>query len=184
VPIKNNGLVIEIRDIDMFSAGVIIIIGLAALFLGRKLYWLFVGLAGFLLGVILSEIVMGDSAIWSRLLVALVFGLLGVLLAYFAKRLAIAVAGFIIGAFVPLLILNALGLEFATWTWVVAIMGGILGVILVSLLFDVGLILLSSLGGAALVVGALDLSDEIRLGLYILLAIVGVVFQFATIRRG
>ncbi|MFN2155172.1 MAG: hypothetical protein ACK2UX_08035, partial [Anaerolineae bacterium] len=55
-------------------------VGAALLLLGRRLYWLFVAGAGFVIGATLSaELLQAESA-WMRLLAAIAAGLVGLML--------------------------------------------------------------------------------------------------------
>jgi hypothetical protein len=71
--------------------------GIALLIMGRRLYWLFVGLIGFVVGALLSQQFFSAQPEWMSVLVALGFGVAGALLAVFLQGIAIAAAGFIAG---------------------------------------------------------------------------------------
>jgi hypothetical protein len=111
------------------------------------------------------------------LLLALGLGVLGAILANQVPRIAVALAGFFGGALAAASLAGWLGLQATVLLWLVALVGGILGTILLSAVFDWGLIGLSSLAGAAMVVDGLDLSRAVGgvvlLGLFLL----GVILQ-------
>ena len=73
------------------------IVGVAILLFGRKLFWLFVAALGFAVGLEIAAYFMREPPVWMTLLIALGLGLLGALLAIMLQKLAIAVAGFIAG---------------------------------------------------------------------------------------
>lgn len=81
-------------------------------------------------------------------LLGLVLGLIGALLAIFLQRVAIAVAGFIAGWVLLMNLTTSFGWDFGTLNWVVFLMGGLMGSILISILYDWTLILLSTIVGA------------------------------------
>jgi hypothetical protein len=70
-----------------------------------------------------------------------------------------------------------------TWYWLPFVIGGIIGAILVSVLFDWALIVLSSLAGAAIITQALALSGAVGIGVILALTAVGVIIQASTDRK-
>lgn len=160
-----------------------LIIGLAVLLLGRHLFWLFVAVAGFLLGVMVAPQLLPGRPDWLILLVALALGVVGAVLAVVVQQIAVALAGFIFGGYTLLSLLAALGLSVSPWEWLVYIIGGIIGAVLVLYLFDPALIGLSALAGATLVTEAVRLSGMVMLTppfdmvLWVILFIVGIAFQ-------
>lgn len=165
------------------------IIGLAVLLFGRHLFWLFVAVAGFVLGVMLTPQLLPGQPDWLIVLVALVLGLVGLLLAVVVQQIAIALAGFIFGGYALLSLLTAVGLSISPWEWLVYIIGGIIGAVLVLYLFDPALIGLSALTGATLVTEAVRLSGIVTLTppfdlvLWVILVIVGIAFQAGLMLR-
>ncbi len=159
-----------------------ILAGLALLILGRKLFWLFVGLVGFVAGIVLAtQFFQGPE--WMVLLIALAAGLLGVLFAIVLQQIAVAVAGFIAGGYVVITLLNELGWDVGQLYWVIVVIGGIVGAILVLALFEWALVILSSLTGAALIVQTIHPGMLLTALLIAALFIVGVVIQAGLWRR-
>ncbi|MBE7471531.1 MAG: hypothetical protein HS114_20530 [Anaerolineales bacterium] len=165
------------------------IIGLAVLLLGRHLFWLFVAVAGFLLGVMVAPQLLPGQPDWIILLVALALGGVGAILAVVLQQIAVALAGFIFGGYALLSLLAALGLSVNPWEWLVYIIGGIIGAVLVLYLFDPALIGLSALAGATLIVEAVRLSGMVTLTppfdlvLWVILFVVGIAFQAGLMLR-
>jgi hypothetical protein len=160
-----------------------ILIGLGVLTLGRQLFWLFVGGIGFMLGLTLASRFFPDQSDTLALIIALIIGLIGAVLAILLQRVAVGVAGFIAGGLIVVSVLGALGLEVGDIVWLPFLIGGIIGAILVIFLFDVALIGLSSLAGAALIVQTLDLDPLIGLALFVVLCIVGIGVQAYMLQR-
>src|SRR5690349_11228256 len=77
-----------------------LVVGALLLLVGRRLFWLLVGIAGFLFAWSLSYQYFHLREPGAQLLLAVVAGLVGVALAVFAQKLAIAFAGFVAGAYV------------------------------------------------------------------------------------
>src|SRR5262245_35777477 len=120
-------------------AGKILAGGLLLVF-GRKLFWFYIALLGFAAGLNVSTQLFHVQEEWLRLLIGIAFGVIGAVLAYFFQKIAIGVAGFLGGAYVATSLLAALvpesgrvgnGLE-----WILFFVGGILGVIVATTLFD------------------------------------------------
>ena len=160
-----------------------LLIGAAVLILGRKLYWLFVGAVGFLIGIALAPRFLAAQPDWVILVVALAAGLLGALLTLFLQQLAIGLAGFVGGGYVTIYLLSALGLDAGSFNWVAFLLGGIVGLVLIIGLFDWALIILSSLTGAALIVQTVPLRPLIAAILFVALAAVGIAIQAEWMRR-
>lgn len=155
-----------------------ILVGVALLILGRRLFWLFVGLVGFVAGITLATQFLSGQPDWLVLVIALVAGLLGVLLALFLQQLAVGVAGFVAGGYIIVNLLSMLmGETDQLLYWLIFLIGGIIGAVLVILLFDWALIVLSSLTGATLVVQAAGLNPTLTLVLFVVLLVVGFVIQ-------
>ena len=151
-----------------------IVVGSIVLLLGRKLYWLFVGVVGFALGTLLATEFFGGASEWLILVVAFASGFVGALLAVFVQRLAIAAAGFAGGGYVILVLVRSMGWHLGSLTWVPFVIGGIVGLILVAALFEWALIILSSLTGASLIIESANLTPPVAGVLFIILLIVGI----------
>lgn len=158
-----------------------ILLGIGLLVAGRKLFWLFVAAAGFVLGAQVT-IRTFNGPEWLGLIIGIVVGLLFAGLAVFLRAIAIGIAGFLAGGGILVGMANMVGFNAGGFSWVVYIIGGIIGVILVAFLFDWALITLSSLGGATLIVQALNLQTFGGLA-YIILVIAGVLIQGAALRQ-
>jgi hypothetical protein len=161
----------RLSDVGLLVAGALLLL------LGRRLFWLFVGLTGFAAGLVLAQRWLADQPEWYSLLIALGIGLLGALLALFLQRLAIGVAGFLAGAVIGSTLASTFAGDAATAMWVGIAIGGILGAVLLSVFFDIGLIGLSAFVGATMVVEALHLTREIGIVVTIVLFILGLAFQ-------
>jgi len=160
-----------------------LIMGIALLAFGRKIYWLMVGVIGFVVGYLLAAEFLGGAAEWLLILIGLVAGLIGAGLAIFLQSLAIAIAGFLGGGFVTIQMLTLLGVSDGTFSWIPFILGGILGLILVSVLFDWALIVLSSLVGAFMVTQVIDPNLDTSSFIFFILLILGIVIQALIMRR-
>jgi hypothetical protein len=156
-----------------------ILIGTSMIFFGRRLFWLFVGAAGFIFGIHVARLLLHGQPEWAVVALALSAGLLGAFLAIFLQRSAIAAAGFVLGAYVLSWFVGRQGWETEHLYWIMVLVGGIAGLLLVSVLFDWALIILSSVSGAILIVEPLDLHGgmPVRLLLGSLLIAAGIGIQ-------
>ena len=151
---------------------VFFVIGLAVLALGRKLFWLAVAAIGFVVGLALGIQWTNGQADWLVIVVALLGGIIGAVLAIWLQKIAVGIAGFLLGGY--------LALDPSMWGWLIFLVGGIIGVILVLSLLEVALIGVTALLGAALVVQVFTLNPTLAGVLFIALVIVGIVIQTKT----
>ena len=159
-----------------------IILGVALLLAGHRLFWLFVGAAGFVAGLQLATQFWQGPEILT-ILIGLVVGVIFALLAIAIQGLAIGVAGFLAGGYSLTVLAGMLGLSQGGFPWIVYLIGGVIGVLLVIFLFDWALITLSSLAGASLITQALVLPAGISAVVFLALVVAGVVIQGAMLRR-
>jgi len=160
-----------------------VVVGAALLTLGRKLFWLFVGGIGFIAGITLAARFMSDQSPQIILLIGILGGLLGAGLAVMLQKLAIAVAGFVAGGYVLTEGLQLLGFSSIRLDWVLFLVGGIIGSILIAKLFEWGLILLSSLSGAVMIAQALPVEGQVQVLISMGAFVLGVVFQAGILRN-
>ncbi|MBN1992226.1 MAG: DUF4203 domain-containing protein [Anaerolineae bacterium] len=154
-----------------------IVLGVVVLILGRKLFWLAIAVLGFVLGLGLGMQFAGGQPDWLALIIGLVVGGLGALLAVLAQKIAVGVGGFILGGYLVMWLINLLGLAWNQWFWVLFFVGGVIVAVLVLLLFDMALIIVSSLIGAALIVQAVNLNPLVTGFVFFALLIVGIAAQ-------
>lgn len=159
------------------------LIGAVVLFFGRKLFWLCVAAVGFAAGVELAPYLVQQPSPLLALTFALVLGFLGALLAIFLQKIAIALAGFLTGGKLATAIAATFFVQHAMYFGITFLIGGIIGAVLLLMLFDWALIFLSSVAGAYLIQGAIVLPSSGTTILFIVLVVIGVITQ-ATALRG
>jgi hypothetical protein len=161
-----------------------VLIGIAILFFGRKLFWLTVAAVGFAVGVEIAPLLVNEASLLA-LLIALVFGVLGALLALFLQKVAIAVIGFLAGGKLATAIAAAFFVHYAQHPTIIFVGGGIVGAILLLAVFGWALIVVSSFIGAYLIVfqDAIVLPPTGSTIVFIGLAVVGMFVQAASFRR-
>jgi hypothetical protein len=153
--------------------------GLLLLVFGRRLFWLFVAVVGFYGGMTLAAR-LTDSAS-ALLLVGVIVGLIGAALAVFLQRGAVLLGGFMAGGTLLTGLIGSLLGGPGQGGWLPFLIGGILGAILMSVVFDWALMILSSLLGAVLVAAyvrqAVGLAQPLGTLLIVGLFIIGFVLQ-------
>lgn len=153
-----------------------LIVGVAILLLGRKLFWLFVAAIGFALGAEIAPQIIHQPAPLVTLIFAVGLGLIGALFAVLLQKFAVGVSGFLAGGWVAIRI-YAFFASHAGNQQIVFVVGGILGAILFLALFDWALILFSSVVGARFIAGAIALSQTNRSILFLVLIVIGIAAQ-------
>lgn len=152
-----------------------LLVGTAMLLFGRKLFWVFVAGTGFCIGALLAAEGLGPRGDWTAISIALLVGIAGAVVALYAQKLAIGVAGFLAGAYLG----HALGVaaQFEIAPWIAGVVGGILGGLILSALFDWALIALSSMLGAAVIAQSLPLVRPWPSVIFVGLIVVGIAIQ-------
>lgn len=162
---------------DPTTRAVALATGLLLLLFGRRLYWLLLGVVGFLLASRLLVDVLAVEPHGVRLALAAIAGLCGALLAIVLKKLGVALAGFAIGAWA---LAGLLGLDLVTPSpaqLAAVLVAGVVAAVLAVRLFDLALVVLSALAGAGLVLDAAGLEGGLGTLLFVVLAIGGIAVQ-------
>lgn len=166
-----------------------ILLGILLLLLGRRLFWLFVGVVGFVGGLQLAERILPGRKDDVVIVFSLVCGLVAAGLAVALRRVALAVAGFLAGGYLLVELLavtaqNAAQTAGGLAPWAVFLVGGLLGAVLMNVVFDWTLIVLSAMGGAALICECIHgLNGQFTTAIFTALAILGILAQAGLIRR-
>jgi hypothetical protein len=158
-----------------------LVLGVVLLTTGKKLYWLFVAVIGFVLGLGVATQMKLDPP-WLIFVVALGAGIIGAIMAIFLQRLAISLVGFIVGGYGALQVTGLLGIEAEPSKWMAFIIGGIVGLLLVSSVFNWALYIMSSWAGATLVTGAINLQGTVGLVVFFALFVLGMIIQAGLFR--
>ncbi len=157
--------------------------GALLLALGRKIFWFFVAAVGFYVGLQGATRYLQIQPGWLSILIGVGVGLIGALLAIFFQRALIGISGFLVGVLITSGLLSLFGFQLKNWEWLIILIGGIIGAILMSLLFETALIVLSSLAGTLLIVQGFNLSGLLALIVGVVLFVAGVIFQSRLNRR-
>ncbi len=171
----------------MQMALITVFVGIALLAAGRKLFWLFVGVVGFALGYNLalqvSNQYLHGGGQTGVLVFAAVLAVAGALLAVFVEKLAIGGAGFLLGGYLAVQMIGHPEAGINLPQAVLFLLGGIVGALLVALVFNWALVILTSLTGAFLILSDLPLRDTLATVVFVALAVVGMAVQLGVTRR-
>jgi hypothetical protein len=154
-----------------------ILAGVALLLFGRRLFWVFVGVIGFIAGMRFGSELVKEQPEVVILLIAVGTGLVGGLLAIVLQRVAVAVAGGLAGGMIAMEAAATLGSTSEPTRWIFFFIGAVLAAILVLAVFDWALILLSALSGANLVGQALPFGHAAQSIVIGILFLAGVLAQ-------
>ena len=154
-----------------------LVLGISLLFFGRRLFWLFVGVAGFIAGLTLAPEILSNQSELVILFIAIIFGIIGAFLAIFLEGLAILIAGFLAGGYLATTLVVSLGASVSADPSISYIIGVIIGLLLVAVFCDWALIILYALVGAGIIMPFLPINESIHWVVFIVLVIVGIAVQ-------
>jgi hypothetical protein len=152
-----------------------IALGLILLIFGRRLFWLFVGVLGFLLGAQLGATLLADQPLWVQLMLGLGAGVLGIVVSLIAQRVAFALVGFYAGAYLAINLSTLADVQ-AEPLWLV-LAAGLVGAVVAALVTDWMLTVLASLVGAAAIVAGISVSPLVDLAVFVVLVAFGISVQ-------
>lgn len=164
---------------------IFIVLGLVALLLGKRLFWLFAGIVGFALGWWLMGFINQDLL---RLVVGIIVGLILAGLSRFLGKWAIRIVSALAGLVILPMLLGNLGMLGGISEFLWAAIGAVLGFVFALVLTDWTLIFLSSILGAGLILNGVQaflvaaqlgsvFSEAVRMIIGFILIAVGVIVQ-------
>lgn len=149
--------------------------GLLLLAFGRRLFWLFISLMGFAVGMEVAGIFLIAQPFWLTVAAGIVTGLIGAVAAIFAQRVAFALAGFFAGGYLVFILAQIFGTYSASNLFF--IIGGISGALLSVLFMDIAIVLFSCFAGAGMIIQALAPGRVPGFIIFALLVAMGVYVQ-------
>jgi len=158
--------------------------GLFLLLGGRKFFWFFVGVIGFITGFTFADQILTINSPAITVAAGIILGIIGIFIAIFMQSFAIFVAGFLAGSYIAYMVITSFGLIPEGVFWFTLIVGGIAGAVLLFFLFDWVLIALSSIVGALLITEAFTLAPGIEAAIVIALILAGIFIQTKFLLRG
>jgi MFS family permease len=146
--------------------------------MGRRLYWLFLGGVGFILGFEAAKRILDGQPHDVILIIAVLAGVISALFAVFLQKFAIAAGGFLAGGYLLILLLRQNGMSTLHYQWLIFLIGGIIGALLMKILFGWTLIVISSAIGALLILPSLHAGPRLTNLLFLLLLGLGIAIQY------
>lgn len=166
----------------MLDGIIAFVAGALLLFFGKRLFWLAAALVAFLFGWQLFGDLLGPG--WS-LVIAVVLGIVFAWLAIKFIRIAVYIVGFLAGAVALPLLMGTFGVDMNGLF--LAGIGGAIGLILVAVAFDWGLILITAWAGASAITFGLEklisLDGTLNTVIFLVLMVTGVFWQASRKRR-
>jgi hypothetical protein len=154
-----------------------LLIGALLLFFGRRFFWLFVGLVGYLVGFDFATGSLNVDPRWLAVVLAALVGVAAAVLAMFFQLAAAGIAGFGVGLYAATALTGT-----ATPSWI-AVLCGTVGAVIAVAVFGWALVLLSALAGAAALINPFELAPTMRVVAFVVLAALGIAFQSAGMQR-
>jgi len=154
-----------------------LLVGGGLILFGRKLFWFFIGAAGFLGGLSAGQSLLDEKPFWYAFIMGAICAVILVMLVKLLKNIAFGIGGFILGAYLANGVLEIMGLELGTLQWLILIAAGAMGAGLLLTLFDWALVILSSTVGALLISQFIPLDPPASQVIFIGLLILGMMIQ-------
>ena len=161
------------KNLTLLSPVSAILVGALLLFLGRKLFWLFVGAIGFVVGAEAAAALFPHQPDLA-MIGGLVLGLIGAVIAIFVQKIAVSVGGFLAGGYFLMAVMRTSDWQVLGYSWVSFLVGGLIGAMLMIFVFDWALIVFSSISGAHLITHSLVLTPEMAAIVFAVLLVVGI----------
>ena len=158
-------------------------LGIALLVMGGRLFWLFVGGVGFVTAFDFAQRTIHSQPHSVILIIALFAGAVGAMVAVFLQKIAVLGGGFFAGGYLLIEMLKALSVSTGDHYWLIFIAGGLVGTVLMSVVFGWTLIIISSLLGSALILQTFHFGHQLSELVFICLGILGIVIQSGLIRK-
>jgi len=166
----------------MFEGMIAFIAGLVLLFFGKRMFWLAAALVAFLFGWQLFGEILGPGL---SFLLAAVLGVIFAWVAIKFIKIAVYFVGALAGAIALPYLMGVFGVEMS-WL-ILALIGGAIGLILVAVAFDWGLILITAWAGASAITFGLKqwmtLDGTLGTVIFLVLMVVGIFWQSANRRK-
>lgn len=175
----------DLLDVIEIGGGAVIMLQ------GRRFFQWSVGFIGFIFGAALAGFLFRHVGGWTALGYAVIAGLIGMLAAFRVRDFIVGIIGFLGGGLFALGIIDIVRnqLTFTGLDWpdlVVFLVGGIVGWLMIELLFDWTMVVLTAFLGANTLVSALDrlvgIPAPVAVLLLIILGVLGTSVQARPLR--
>jgi len=158
-------------DLTFIAAGSLLLL------MGRKLFWLFVAVGGYLISATLMPQILPNQPESVILTISILAGLLGALLAIMVQKFAVGLTGFAAGGYIVYYLLESILLYDGQAQWLAILAGALIGAVLAGSMIDWALILVTTTSGVTLVSQGLALPMPFSAIVMLVLYILGVFVQ-------
>jgi hypothetical protein len=158
-------------DFTLIAAGSLLLL------VGRKLFWLFVAAAGYLISTTFVPQILPHQPESVILTISIIAGLTGALLAVMVQKFAVGLTGFAAGGYVVYYLLKNIVLYNGQAQWLAILAGALIGAVLAGSMIDWALILVTTTSGVMLVSQGLALPMPISAIVMLCLYILGIFVQ-------
>jgi hypothetical protein len=135
---------------SVLTSLVLIAAGLVLAFAGRRYLWILIGATAFLVVFWLARLIFGNSL--ATFLIALAAGIAAAFVLRGVSRVILWIAGFVLVGTAAVALGGWFGMEPWSAEWVLTFLaGGVLGLVLATFARGFGIMIITALGGAALV---------------------------------
>ena len=157
---------------------VFVAVGFLLLVIGRRLYWLALAGLGFAVALHLSREYLFFETAQQELIVGVIAGLLGGILAVMAQRLAVRFAGLILGGWGSFYLVRVFSPESDHLLAIgLSVVGAALGFLFAAKVFDLALVLVTSIVGALLISQHLHLDPAVQAVVWLAFTLCGIAWQ-------
>jgi hypothetical protein len=156
--------------------------GLLLCFLGKRVLWLFLGALGFFLTYNLVCAYLPELPDRSVMILALAGGALTGTLVLLAEKGVVWIGGLLGGGYVGALIWQVVQPSAHGFPWPAIVLGALLGLLTARFLVTLGLAVLTSAVGAALLAVSLP-AEQYRMILFVVMFLLGLVVQSGLLRK-
>lgn len=165
------------------AAIILLVLGILTLFFGRRLFWVFAALVGYIFGLIVASQLIPNATDFIRIMIAIGIGVICGVLAVYVEKMMIILIGFLGFGILGYLLISLF--DFSTLVnWVVFLITGSLGAVYITRHIEWLIIIISALIGAMMISLGMEkfvhLNLLIELLIFIGLFLAGMFFQRRT----
>jgi len=153
-------------------------IGFMLLITGRPVYWVFTGSIAYFIGGIIADRLVLFPLQWNAIFLSFLFATLGIFSALLFHRWAARLAGFVAGGFLVYNMPVALGAPTEWASPLFFMIGGVVGLVLLLLSFDFGLLFISSLTAATFILRNIHIGNLDQATMLLVFTVLGVIIQY------
>jgi len=162
------------------AALILLVVGILTLFYGRRLFWVFAALIGFIFGLMIASQLTPDMADFIRILIAIGVGTLCGIMTVYAEKLMIILVGFLGFGISGYLLISLFDFS-SLVNWIIFLISGSIGAVYITRHIEWVVIIVSALLGSLMVsIGVskfVHTNFLIDLLVFIALLSVGIFFQ-------